>query len=304
MIPTMDRRTLLLGTLGSGLAGCAPRDKPYPGLDKPLTLKTYLAQLRDIPGGTFTMGTDKPPVTTRRPDPLAGWEGGAYVFANEAPAHRVRLTDYRLGATPVTVGMWKEYCDATGTPLPRMWSSNGPDDHPVVEVSWNDVAGNDGKGGFCGWASEMAGFALTLPTEAQWEYAARGGAAGRTYPWGETFDPEKAGAAGIRFGQPLTKPVSRTFAVYRNEFGLFDMVGNVFQWCLDWYAPYKPGETLDPSGPAKCPDSNRARSQRGWVSAGGSDDPEAGWSFRCAVRRFGIGFEGTSETGFRLASKA
>jgi formylglycine-generating enzyme required for sulfatase activity len=114
-------------------------------------LKTYIEAMCTIPAGTFQMGS----------------ASGA---ADERPIHSVTISAFRMGATPITVAVWKEYCTATGTTLPPAPDWGLLDDHPIVNVSWNDIMGVNGDGGFCAWASDIAGFRLTLPTEAQFEY--------------------------------------------------------------------------------------------------------------------------------------
>ncbi|MFM7323244.1 MAG: formylglycine-generating enzyme family protein, partial [Armatimonadota bacterium] len=167
----------LAGGAGLMASACSPRanggdSKSDAGASSAPLLKDYVARMRPIPGGTFRMGSN---------------QGGK----EEKPVHTVTLSPFRMGATPVTVGMWKEYCSATGTSMPSTPAWGWLDDHPVVNVSWADIMGSDGKGGYCAWASEVAGFRLTLPTEAQWEYGARGGKEGLKYPWGNDFDGSK-----------------------------------------------------------------------------------------------------------------
>ncbi len=178
----------------------------------PLTLKDYVRQMRPIPGGTCLMR--------------------AYLVPSDDKL--VRLSPFRMGATPVTVGMWMEYCRATGTRMPVAPRWGWKPNHPMVNVSWNDIMGADGKGGFCAWASGVAGVRLTLPTEAQWEYCARDGGKPIKYPWGNRFDASKCWCSRSST-RLMTAPVDRTDSIYRNGLGLTDMVGNVWEWCSDWY---------------------------------------------------------------------
>ena len=156
--------------------------------------------------------------------------------------------------------------------------------------------GLDGKGGFCAWASDIAGFRLTLPTEAQWEYAARGGQDGLQYPWGNTFDRSKLWCSGIKYGDAgKTSPVVRSSNIYRNAFGLTDMSGNVWQWCSDLYVPYDSTTQTDPPGPASTSDNVRCVRGGSWDSSNPDD-------FRCADR--GRRYPGSRSgiSGFRLSA--
>jgi formylglycine-generating enzyme required for sulfatase activity len=247
----------------------SPRLTDYPAL------KAYIESLRPIPAGTFQMGSTK--------------------YDSEKPVHNVTLSAFRMGATPVTVAIWKEYCVATGTKLPEAPSWGLLDDHPVVNVSWNDIMGSDGKGGFCAWASDIAGFRLTLPTEAQFEYAARGGQSGLDYyPWGKTFDNNVVWCSKAT-KRKSTAPVVRTSNIYRNAYGLTDMSGNVQQWCTDLFGPYTNSAQNDPSGPYTPSDNERCVRGGAWVSY----NPDF---LRCALRNRNIPDLRLDYGGFRLAA--
>jgi formylglycine-generating enzyme required for sulfatase activity len=162
---------------------------------------------------------------------------GSDLNESEKPLHKVALDTFRLGSTPVTVGVWKEFCTATGFPLNLDTGSECNDNHPMVRVAWNDIVGTEQRGGFCAWASEVAGFSLFLPTEAQFEYALRGGEESLIYPWGNEFDDGFLWCS-VKNSRRTTAPVDRTSNIFTNKFGLTDMVGNVWQWCSDWYDAY------------------------------------------------------------------
>ncbi|MFM7188108.1 MAG: formylglycine-generating enzyme family protein, partial [Armatimonadota bacterium] len=151
--------------------------------------------------------------------------------------------------------------------LPEDPSWGYPDDHPVVNVSWEDIMD---PGGFCEWASKTAGIKLTLPTEAQWEYAARGGKDGLEYPWGDEFDPFK-----LWYSETQTAAVDRSNRIYRNGYGLTDMAGNVWQWCADYL-----NDDYRPVG--KDPVDTRNSKLR--CVRGGSWITELPGYFRCAFR--------------------
>jgi formylglycine-generating enzyme required for sulfatase activity len=240
-------------------------------------LNAYIESLRPIPAGTFQMGC-----------------ASGYII--EKPVHSVTLSAFRMGATPVTVAVWKEFCAATKTPLPDAPSWGLLDDHPIVNVSWNDIMGTDGNGGFCAWASDVAGFRLTLPTEAQFEYASCGGQDGVAYPWGDTFDATKVWCSGIDAGDAgKTAPVIRSSNIYRNAYGLTDMAGNVYQWCFDLYAPYDAAAQTDPIGPKSTPSN-------GHCLRGGTWKYNNPGYFRCTSRDRGGADVAINIYGFRLAA--
>ena len=214
----------------------------------PLTIAEYIKQLSDIPAGQFTMG--RAYVTTDRK--------GRY--GDELPPHLVSISAFQMGATPVTVGMWREYVSQSRKHrMPDAPEWGWMDDHPMVNVNWLDIVGKNGKNGYLAWASKVVGVRLQLPSEAQWEYAARGGK-DVIYPWGDTFDTSKVWCSTRHLGDSgKTAPVIRNERVFENRFGLIDMAGNVNEWLMDFYGPYRKlpasdsndkGAARDPTGPA------------------------------------------------------
>ncbi len=181
---------------------------------------------------------------------------------DESPRHRVTITrGFRMSRTEVTVRAYKRFCDATGRSMPSAPDFN-PNwrnlDHPIVNVTWHDAVA------YCEWAG------VRLPTEAEWEYAARGGQDGQMYVWGNQRLPVVNGInqanvadeaakrqysswtifGGYNDGYVHTAPVG-SFAA--NGFGLYDMAGNVWEWCSDWYnSGYygAPASRRDPRGPS------------------------------------------------------
>ena len=230
-------------------------------LTAPRTIAEYKAQMVTIPGGTFTMGADD-------------------LNNDEKPPHQVTLSAFKMGRTLVTVSMWKQYCKAMGKSMPKAPSWGWIEDHPMLNVSWEDIAGKDGKGGFCKWAG------LALPTEAQFEYAAKGGQNVK-WPWGDTFDEDKL--VWYKNSTNGTAPVIRRDRVYVNRYGLVDMGGNVWQWCADWYGPYNSNAVTAPRG---------ASSGDNRVMRGGAWGDADAVNFRCAFRLryaptsrdYGLGF--------------
>jgi formylglycine-generating enzyme required for sulfatase activity len=159
-------------------------------------------------------------------------------FGDEQPRHPVTLSrGFWIGATEVTFGQYRRFAEATGAPMPAVpnWAD---DTHPVVEVSWEQAAA------YCRWAGGR------LPSEAEWEGAARGGVAGRRYPGGAEISHDEANIDGTggRDRWPKSAPVG---SFPPNDFGVADVVGNASEWVADWYEEryYAVSPALDPTGP-------------------------------------------------------
>lgn len=240
------------GVSPAELPAAAPAERRYP--EEKLIL---------IKGGEFQMGTN-----TR--------EG--FQSDGEGPARTVRLDDFMISPYAVTNGEFRAFVQDTGyvTEAERFgWSyvfhllvseetqkkassaaqqvpwwivvegaywakPEGPDssiedrlDHPVVHISWNDAAA------YCAWSGTR------LPTEAEWEYAARGGLTGKTYPWGDLLKPDGKHMCNIWQGKfPVKNNASDGYigtapvdAYEPNGFGLYNVSGNVWEWCQDWFSP-------------------------------------------------------------------
>ena len=172
-----------------------------------------------IKGGTFLMGGNP---QQRRPIPA------------ELPAHRVTLSDYYIGETEVTNALWSTVMGSNPSDI-----SIAGDNLPVNDVSWEDCQR------FITRLSSLTGLNFFLPTEAQWEYAARGGGASRGY---EYSGSNKAKDVGWYKDNHKTR--SRVASLKPNELGVYDMSGGVWEWCSDWYAPYKAEAQDNPKGPA------------------------------------------------------
>ncbi len=205
-----------------------------------------------IPPGSFQMGAVP---------------GDDDALNDEGPRHRVTISrGFRISRTEVTVRAYKRFCDSTGRSMPPepVYEGNNFNpgwrylNHPIVNVTWLDAVA------YCEWAG------VRLPTEAEWEYAARGGQDGRKYVWGNTLLPIVNGIKqanvrdeaygrdqssssifqGYDDGYVFTSPVG-SFAA--NGHGLYDMAGNVWEWCSDWYnSGYygTPASRRDPRGPS------------------------------------------------------
>lgn len=249
--------------------------------DYPLT-RSYVASIRTIPAGTFVMGNTTEPLARQ--------------------THTVQLSSYKLGSTPVTVGMWKEYCKAKGNSMPDAPNWGHIDSHPVVNVSWDDILGPDGEGGYCRWVTGVTGVKLTLPTEAQFEYAACGANKKNRFPWGTNFDRTRLWCSVKKYGDVAgTAPVNRVSRVFRNAYGLSDMVGNVSQWCYDWYGDYSLKKEINPVGPANPSVDEFDPTLKNRIIRGGdwyANVPE--W-FHCSGRKSWGTDISSDKIGFRLA---
>jgi sulfatase modifying factor 1 len=191
-----------------------------------------------IPPGTFEMGTVR---------------GDGSGFADEQPRHTVTLSrGFWIDITEVTFAEYGRFSHATGANPPHQpfWAD---DTHPVVNVTWQNAAG------YCRWAGGR------LPTEAEWEYAARGGQSGLRYPWGDGISHDNANfdGTGRRDQWAKSSPVE---SFPPNGYGLYDVAGNVWEWTADWYEDryYAHSPAADPAGPAE----GRTRVVRGgsWTS--------------------------------------
>jgi formylglycine-generating enzyme len=270
---------------------CTPSRDPAP--EKP-SIQSSPSRLRHdtppdgmvrIPGGTFQMGNPR---------------GDGYPADGEGPVHEVTLDPFWMDACAVTNARFAAFVDATGyrteaetfgwsfvfhaflpedlrnapAPVDAPWwrqvfgadwrHPEGPRsdvasrmEHPVVHISWNDARA------YCAWAGTR------LPTEAEWEFAARGGHDGDPFPWGDELEPGGTHRMNVWQGEfPVrnaqadgyagTAPVS----IYEpNAYGLSCMTGNVWEWCADWFSPnaYRRGAVASPTGP----DTGTARVMRG-----------------------------------------
>jgi formylglycine-generating enzyme len=257
-----------------------------------------MLQVARIPAGEFAMGADD------------GEE-------DERPAHKAYLDEFSIGTYPVTNAEYALFVRETGHPSPTIralpmmvsspleadfrtlaaryfWSNGTPpegrDHHPVTLVGYADTLA------YCAWLASKTGMPVRLPTEAEWERAARGGLEGKRYPWGDTLDPSCAHflpQAGLK----AERGTSEVGSYPANGFALFDMSGNVWEWVSDWYASnyYARAQYLNPQGP----DSGLMRIVRGgaWVNAEGR-------YLRCAYRHKLPPDSYAYSIGFRVAYSA
>jgi sulfatase modifying factor 1 len=219
-----------------------------------------------VPAGEFVMGCE------------TGQE-------NERPVHRVWLERLALGKFPVTRGQYREFLESTGAAPPRFWSEPMFADpaKPVVGVTWFEAVA------YCEWLGKQTDQPFRLPTEAEWERAARGGRDGVLYPWGDELpsartligcDPATGGPARVGVNEP-------------NDFGLFDMSEGVHEWCSDYYDYnyYRYSPERNPQGPA----TGERRASRG-----GSWRHQIKFA-RCAARSSLPPSFRYSDYGFRVA---
>ena len=191
-----------------------------------LEIDQLISEMVAVKGGTFKMGAQK---ANRNMD---NYDKDAY--DDEAPVHEVTLDDFYLAKTPVTQGLWKAVMGDNPSDF------NKGDDYPVDNVSWYDCLA------FIMKLNEITEMKFRLPTEAQWEFAARGGNKSQGYKYsGSNVIGEVAWSYDNSKSQ--THPVKQKNA---NELGIYDMSGNVLEWCQDWYGNYPNGAVTNPQGPS------------------------------------------------------
>jgi len=181
-------------------------------------------------------------------------------FEDEAPATMIYLSAYYIDTYEVSNAQYTEFIKATDYPAPAYWDHhklNQPN-QPVTGVNWYDA------NAYCHWANKR------LPTEAEWEKAARG-PAGLIYPWGNNLDYSKANFGIGKTGQKhITAPVD-AHPEGQSYYGVFNMAGNVFEWVQDWYDPtyYKTSkEARNPKGPSLSIESGTTETGRNWLGMG------------------------------------
>jgi sulfatase modifying factor 1 len=236
-----------------------------------------------IPAGPFVRGTSDAQVGAWEANCGGGCRPGE--FRDEAPQRTIALKAFYIDRTEVTVAQWHEFADATGyrttaeqkgDPVQFTWRAfDWPDrqNHPVRWLSWEDA------NAYCQWAGKR------LPTEAEWEKAARG-TDGRTWPWGNNWDD-----AYVPHGD--TAPVD-SYPNAASPYGVLGMAGNVWEWVADWYDAgyYSAAPDADPLGPPSSTDR---------VLRGGSFN-NANWAMRTAHRHFGGPAGYSMDHGFRCAT--
>ena len=227
----MIRRAIILVGLLATVVRPGGMEGTAAAVDLPEKSSDQIAEMVLIPAGPFLMGGE---------------------FDEERPRHRVVLDAFWIDRYEVTNEQYAEHLKATGVQEPAYWNKNDRfhsgekfPRHPVVGISWFEA------NAFC----EVKG--KRLPTEAEWEKAARGGREGQSFPWGDAPDRTRANYEGQG-----TLPVG---SFPPNDYGLFDMIGNVWEWAADWFDPryYERSSEANPLGP----ESSKEKVLRGgsWV---------------------------------------
>ena len=228
------------------------------GEDKVIIANGVSFTMKPVAGGTFTMGA-----TSEQQDP----------DDDEKPTHTVTLSDYYIGETEVTQELWAAVMGSN----PSEFTGNMQ--RPVEQVSWEDCQT------FIRKLNELTGANFRLPTEAEWEFAARGGRNSRGYQYSGSSN--LGDVAWYRDNSSDTTHPVKTKSP--NELGIYDMSGNVWEWCQDWYGNYSSSSQTNPTGPST--GSSRVRRGGGWSnyarycrSANRGNDAPSGRSLGLGLR--------------------
>ncbi len=216
MVELLERRAGVLRDLSTAAAAFEGR---IPELFDNLMREVAGGAMVTVAGTSYLMGCTEGDVSCR---------------SNEKPRRWVEVGRFMLDVTEVTVGQYRAFSVATGSSTPISPSFQQGGDHPVVNVSWQEAAG------YCAWVGGR------LPTEAEWELAARAGAVDRRYPRGDTIDHDDANYAGIE-ARDLWERTSPVGSFPPNPWGFYDVIGNVWEWSADSYTP----GLGDPTGSAE-----------------------------------------------------
>lgn len=244
-------------------------------------------QMVQIPAGRFLMGT-----TEKQAEQLINERGNNRWAEWEQPQHTVELSEYSIGKFPITNSEYLAFMHDMKYNLSRgNWDSDrfSPerDRHPVSHISWKDAIA------YCNWLSEKTKKNYRLPTEAEWEKAARG-ERGLIYPWGNDFDPKKANTSESKIGN--TTEVGYYSPQGNSPYGCTDMSGNVWEWCNDRFdeTEYKKRVRKRVKDPQGCQNGSLR------VLRGGSFHHDLRYA-HCALRYWSFPYSSNYTLGFRVA---
>ncbi|TEU17403.1 MAG: formylglycine-generating enzyme family protein [Anaerolineales bacterium] len=243
--------------------------------------EAFEPQLVRIPAGEFLMGTREEDV-----DAIAQKYGiGRKYIEREVPRRKVLVEEFEIGKYPVTSFEYRAFVQDTDHEPPHHWEGDQyPEklgDHPVVSVSWHDAVA------YCEWLSEKTGKPYRLPSEAEWEKAARG-TDGREFPWEDEWDESRCNTS--EGGPGTTTPVGQYSPDGDSPYGVADMAGNVWAWCADWFQAYPDNRFQD-----------KDYGEKFRVLRGGSWSNSRGHA-RCAYRHWNPPHNSHYNVGFRLVS--
>lgn len=219
-------KRIVLGLLSAVmLVGCAQNDALVRNFD----VNGISFKMIYVEGGSFVMGSS---------EQSPGAEG------DEFPAHNVSLDGFYIGETEVTQELWMA---VMGGNNPSGFTKNPSDTTlnalmPVESVTWFQCLE------FIDSLNSLTGATFRMPTEAEWEFAARGGNLSKGFLYSGSNNIDEVAWYGVSDKEGITHPVGQKLP---NELGLYDMSGNVWEWCSDWYAPYTAEDAVNPSGPAE-----------------------------------------------------
>jgi formylglycine-generating enzyme required for sulfatase activity/acetyl esterase/lipase len=245
----LDMNHMIVAKSGTGASGGPGEPKVVSSSVKPKVVDDGFGELVFVPAGAFRMGD-----STGEGDP------------RERPVHTVDVSAFYIGRTEVTNAQWRRFRDDAGYDDAKIWPNGivmpkdqipywtskpnhgggtpDSDNYPVQGVNW------DAAVAYCKWLSGKTGKKYRLPTEAEWEKAARG-TDQRRYPWGDGIDRTLANYVGAQ--QYDTGKAVGSYPKGASPYGALDMAGNVMEWCSDWYSKdsYAASAKKDPKGPAK-----------------------------------------------------
>ncbi|MFO1432956.1 MAG: formylglycine-generating enzyme family protein [Candidatus Competibacteraceae bacterium] len=267
-----------LGWLGYTAAPVFEEDNPVRTPTEPRRVKDGELVMVDLPGGRFLMGSPDSDDMARD---------------NEKPQHEVTIGYFRIGVTPVTVELYRAVMSKPSSP-----GSETEGRQPITDVTWYDAIE------FCNRLSQRAGYrpcyvrrfgrwrcdwradGYRLPTEAEWEYACRAGTTTRYF-----FSDDPAGLDAYAWYDGNTNTVQPVATKRANPWGLYDMHGNVWEWCWDRYGPYSPAAARNPRGPT--------RSKSEWRVVRGGSFVDSPLYLRSALRGIFDPERRSRRTGFR-----